>query len=147
MNNLPIQDLICFLLLLCHRMVSGIEKAYVGGLFDGEGGMSIQRHETKKKGAWFQPSLSFTNNNEEVLEYVKELYGGGIVTQGKAHRLVFGSVHAVKHILSDIFPYLIIKKEPAKVMLAYCDSRLKHPHGHYTSYEWQLYKALKMLNT
>jgi hypothetical protein len=56
-------------------MVSDLEKAYIAGLFDGEGSTYIQKAVTQKKGRWFQPFATFTNNDVLVLEYLKEIYG------------------------------------------------------------------------
>lgn len=129
-------------------MVSEVEKAYVAGLVDGEAGISICRNAGGKKGRWLQPVIDISSNNQEVLEYVQLLYGGAInAINDRGRHLRFWTPEKVIRILGDIFPYLIIKKEHAKVMLKFCESRLQRKHHSYTANEMAWYDALKIFNS
>jgi len=44
-------------------------------------------------------------------------------------------------------PYLIVKKEEAKVMLNFCESRLRRRGKPYTRNEWAWYQALSIFNS
>lgn len=115
--------------------VSEIEKAYIAGLVDGEASLSIAKCQGERKGIGLQPYVDIANNNLEVLEYVQLLYGGIINTIDTperrlrhwvpTHHLRFWTPEKVIQILGDIFSYLIIKKEHAKILLSFCESRLQ----------------------
>jgi hypothetical protein len=63
------------------------ELAYIAGLVDGEGSVSLSRTHAEK---WRAPVLSISNTVRELLELPKEIFGGTIITKGrkvKAHHL------------------------------------------------------------
>lgn len=51
--------------------------AYIAGLFDGEGCVSVRKWTTKKA---FQHTLyvSITNTDKKVLDWIQSQYGGGL---------------------------------------------------------------------
>lgn len=61
-------------------MPTELEKAYIAGLFDGEGAVSILSSNT------FAARLEIANTNLEVLEYVHSLFGGSITERLKVER-------------------------------------------------------------
>jgi len=130
------------------RTPAEVEKAYLAGLIDGEASFCISKHEFSRKGTWLQPCLDICNNNEECLEYIREMYGGTINTvKNRAHHLRFTHPRIIKKMLEDVLPYMIVKKEEAKVMLNFCESRLRRRGTAYTRNEWAWYQALRIFNS
>jgi hypothetical protein len=129
------------------RTAAEVEKAYLAGLVDGERSFCISEHQSSRKGRWLQPCFDICNNDEECLEYVREMYGGTINTvKDRAHHLRFTHPKIIKSILEDLLPYLIVKKEEAKVMLNFCESRLRRRGTPYTRNELAWCEALRILN-
>jgi len=129
------------------RTAADVERAYIAGLVDGEGSFCISEHQSSQKGRWLQPCFDISNNDELCLEYVHEMYGGTVNTvKNRGHHLRFTHPKMIKNILEDIFPYLIVKKEAAKVMLYFCESRLKRRGMAYTRNELVWCKALRIFN-
>jgi hypothetical protein len=130
------------------RTAAEVEKAYVAGLVDGEASFCITKHVSPRKGRWLQPCLDISNNDENCLEYLREMYGGTINTiNNRAHHLRFTHPRFIKKILEDLLPYLIVKKEQAKVMLSFCESRIRRRGMAYTKNELAWCEALKILNS
>ena len=108
--------------------------AYCAGLFDGEGSVYISRTEGHKYrnepsqlkrgnlGVYNALVVKITNTNRKCLEFIKNRIGGNIWTyqekRGKSpkpqHTLNLRSDYGLK-LLSKMLPYLIIKKEQAKL--------------------------------
>src|SRR3972149_2415576 len=56
---------------------------YLAGFFDGEGTVELRFVLHKKKGYFSQIRVSISNTNLEILEKIKEIYGGYILNRGK----------------------------------------------------------------
>ena len=95
-----------------------ISKEYLAGFVDGEGCFNITRCRT-----WILPRLLITNTNVDILKQIKGIYGGDISSRknGKDNWKVFNmyraSCKALKTIIKDILPYLILKREQAELCL------------------------------
>lgn len=97
---------------------SVLSPQYVAGLFDGEGCIAFYR-----AGGWYHPAVSIGMVDREPLDMLMAQYGGTISAQkpGKLNRQVayqwrvFGRVAAA--FLTDITPYLIIKRAQAENVL------------------------------
>lgn len=124
-----------------HILLDGIEVKpsleYIAGFFDGEGGLNISyctKKRTKKGStgkeiyhAKWRYIIYITNTNIEVLQKIKEVLDGSIskISKNKgtknskqAYRLCFYGNKA-KEFLNKVYPYLIIKKERATLMLEF----------------------------
>jgi hypothetical protein len=55
------------------RTLSDVEAAYIAGIIDGEGTITL----TRTKGGFRAPIVSISSNDLELLEWVKETIGGG----------------------------------------------------------------------
>jgi len=81
---------------------------YTAGFFDGDGHTSI--------GYGGRPEVRFTNNNKEILEYLKKLWGGNIYKQknSNAYYLVIVKREDVLKTIETIYPHLIVRKLQAE---------------------------------
>lgn len=107
-----------------------IESAYLAASLDCEGSIRV-KNTGPGHGAnpLSRPIIEVYNCNREFLENLRRLVGEGFVsTRGipkSNHRLQFvytlHSGRCVKELLVRMFPYLIIKRERAKLALAFYD--------------------------
>jgi len=111
------------------------EKAYIAGIVDGEGTVTLTR---RHKNETPSPNVSIANTNNELLVWIKNKIGCGVIikrTKQKPHHsnsYVFALYdrNALK-LLADIKTFLIIKKPHAKLLLNhYKDSTPRN--GRYT---------------
>ena len=92
-------------------------RAYTAGVFDGEGCISIQ----KRGDGYLRLRTDVVNTDLEMLEYLKEIWGGNIYKQKDKRKgrkdkwtWVLCSFSA-KKFLEEIFLYLISKQKQAEL--------------------------------
>lgn len=96
--------------------------AYLGGLIDGEGTVSLRR----KIGNHFNIEVYITSSNKPMLEWVRRVFGGKIYTynrKGDTTRLPQHKWHihsrGAEDLLKMVLPYLIIKGEHARLAIEF----------------------------
>lgn len=106
---------------------------------DGYGG--IKRHKFKVKGysyIYYLPAIGFSNSHRGIVEHFAKLidghvppaFGPGVKGTKMKHSTNTHSTKKIKKILEKIIPYLIVKRERAEFILAYCNHRLATPGDH-----------------
>ncbi len=95
------------------------EKAYLAGLFDGEGTLGYY-FKTKAKN--YVASLAIYNTNTEVMRWIKNTTGIGGIYLNKGGKNAgwqwqLTSKPQIKGFLSEIQPYLIIKADQVDLLL------------------------------
>jgi hypothetical protein len=101
-------------------MLSDVEAAYIAGLFDGEGSISLVRH---RRNRWPSPQVAIASNDREVLEWLRTRLGGSISTKTPRQ-----PTHSISHdwrltdrraltFLQDIRPYLLIQRKIRRIDL------------------------------
>lgn len=107
------------------------DPAYVAGLLDGEGTILIYR-----SGVHYQLSARIVNTDLGSLERMKSLFGGSIGSKCEKRSVrtrpcwtwnVQGP--AAAEVLVNVYPFLLVKKEQARVALEYMDLRRKAKTG------------------
>lgn len=104
-----------------------IEKAYIAGLFDGEGNVAVHRYKASKNGAFYlRISARITNTDRRPLDWLQSVLGYGCVFEQKRNNMtgrkpaysfqVMNSKGA--EFLQQILPYLKIKGEIVARLLA-----------------------------
>lgn len=105
---------------------------YLAGFIDGEGSIGIYRKKQRNKsGRCLEVQISQTQTIETrlVLNKLKEKYGGCITdkhcygNQRPWIRYKASSLRALQ-LIRDIYPYLIIKKNQAKVAIEYYEKKI-----------------------
>lgn len=107
--------------------MDNLQVAYWAGLFDGEGCINIYRTKANSKSKTSRPSytlqVSIDNTNEEVLKEIYETYGGTFYTRKRKNRTRIYCVKLCSNkaipFLTDILPYLRIKKSEAIIALEF----------------------------
>ncbi len=96
-----------------------VEKAYIAGIVDGEGTVTLMKHHKNETPL---PFVGIANNNLGLLKRIKFLVGGNICTKKK--RLPHHNDSYVLNIrqdralrfLNEIKKYLIVKKQQAELI-------------------------------
>ena len=99
------------------------EKAYLAGLVDGEGTVTLARQSKSQQP---QPRLAISNNSLELLEWVRRKPGCGVIIRRTPRKdwhntsYVWQAQRAgsVLNVLTEIKPYLILKKAHAALLLS-----------------------------
>lgn len=111
-----------------------VEKAYIAGIIDGEGTITLTRHHRNETPA---PNVSISNNDLTLLHWIKRKVGGTIITKGKKkqHHKESYTWHLrfdkAIGLLNEIRDYLIIKRQHADLIIAKYKS-VTHRTGKYT---------------
>lgn len=110
------------------------EKAYIAGIVDGEGTVTLMKHHKNETPI---PFISIANNNLKLLQWIKHRCGGLIASKKKykpQHNNSF--VWSVRQdralgFLKETLQYLIIKKPQASLILKKYKA-VTHRAGKYT---------------
>ena len=109
------------------------QKAYIAGFFDGEGCLSYYKMKSKssKRGWTFVGCAYMTNTHLETIIALKNMIGFGCVRKRNVYSYsgnrketwnISFSPRQLRVLLKAIYPYLITKKQQAKIMLDYLDT-------------------------
>ncbi len=101
--------------------MNNTEKAYVAGIIDGEGTITLTR---RRKNETPCPHISVANTNLEMLEWLRSKLGGIICSKKKyqphhkqSYTWTIKLAGKCLQLLSDIRPYLIIKRQHADLLI------------------------------
>ncbi|MGY0693597.1 LAGLIDADG family homing endonuclease [Virgibacillus sp. FSP13] len=105
------------------------EAAYIAGIIDGEGSITLTRMHSKEHR---RPCISISSNDKEMLIYIQNLAGGSIYNKKNynpnkhknSYTLYIKKKNEVFHILKEIHQFLRIdqKKKRAEWILTHYDS-------------------------
>ncbi len=85
------------------------ERAYIAGIFDGEGCVS---HREYSNGP---PHLSITQKDRELLEWIQQKTGvGNIYTQRDYWQYHVGNRRDIQRFIRIIYPYSMVKRAALK---------------------------------
>lgn len=129
-----------------------IEKAYLAGIIDGEGTVTLTR---QRKNQTATPSVSVANNNLKLLKWIKSLLGGTIISKKKRkvdHHDSYAWMiryDSALRFLKEIRGFLIVKRPHADLILKKYKS-VTHRAGKYTpamyKKKMQLVAEIRKLN-
>lgn len=138
------------------------DLAYAGGLLDADGSVGLYRNGNKK-GLWFNPILSFYNNDENTVDWMRDLFralgvephkaaqsrGGKVKTQ---YSVTVRKLAHIERLLPQLIPYLRLKRRRAEMVLEFSKGRLNRQgtdrakQGPYTESELDLVSAVFLAN-
>ena len=115
-------------------MIKETELAYLAGLLDGEGTISLTSKLRKYGYRYFQPRICITNTKIEMLNFCKDKFGGLIYISAKANSVenrrtayrwsLSGDKACL--LLASILPFLTIKKQQAQLVLVFQGTGIKN---------------------
>lgn len=121
-----------------------ISPQYLAGLIDGEGYLGLLPCRTKGlKNPSFEPVIKIGMTGSmayEIMTLLREQYHGSIeqrpvLTKGGriAYMLTIKSKKTVYKMLSDIYPYLFVKRSQAELLMEFC--KLPMTHSRHASFD------------
>ncbi|KKW16941.1 MAG: LAGLIDADG homing endonuclease [Parcubacteria group bacterium GW2011_GWA1_50_14] len=109
------------------RMLSEVNKAYLAGLFDGDGAIMafIQRHAEKKFGFRIRVIVKITQRNPEILEWVRKSTSFGSVVQNRTtYDWIVRDQKAIIALLKLLIKYFRVKKKQARIAIRILGSQI-----------------------
>jgi hypothetical protein len=115
---------------MLYREVNMLSDAYIAGLIDGEGSIGIIATAELQKQRWeyvrfrLRVAIGMQNKNN-VLDNIKEKYGGTLSYSDNIGRLVIANERAYV-LLRNIKQYSIVKKDEISLAIKYYEYREKN---------------------
>ena len=136
------------------------DAAYIAGILDGEGYITLNRQKRYRKRwndeVWdYIPRVDITQARRELLDHIASLLEGSYSLRhggrdGNYWRISLGA-SSLQWLLPQVIPYLVLKKEIARMVLEYSIFRTRQNHRHKFNENrpWQdeMYKRCKELNS
>ena len=133
------------------------DLAYIAGLMDGEGYISVNRSKPKRKKGWIQlyPMVVFSSVDNVLVRWLGETIGMGTTYIGRDegnHRgrksLSVRKQSDVMKFLKNIYPYLKLKRRQAELVMEFVKGRngRKGFHLPYSKRAHEIYEELRALN-
>ena len=132
------------------KLLTEVEKAYIAGIFDGEGCIGLSQRRDYKAGYlpyWI--SIQVVNTDFSILEYLKEKLGCGIHLNGKENkeknhkerRAWTSTTYKADIILKAVQPYIRIKKKQVELAIKF------HKERHIgIEHQKEMYEQMKAYN-
>jgi len=104
------------------------DKAYMAGIFDGEGYLTIANKKAVNNFYW---RLGIGMTNEEVLKFFQDKVGGKIykekteIGNKQIYRYQLSNQNRIYFFLKELLPYLIVKKEKVEEFIKYTKIKYK----------------------
>ncbi len=117
------------------------ELAYVAGIIDGEGSISLCRSFAKRtRGRYVYPIVRIANTDSVLIGWIESRFDSGCRSYTSAmnerckpcHHITWAASKAVG-ILKLVYPFLVVKKDRAKIVIDLWDSteKLRKESGGY----------------
>lgn len=129
--------------------------AYVAGIVDGEGTITIERLLDVRfsDGFALHPILTVSNTDRQLLEFCKKILKlPNMITSHKkgqgrkdSWRIDITKKETVLEILIVLRPYLIVKRKQADLIMDYCFRRL-HTQRKYDERDLEIFSSIRKLN-
>ncbi len=146
---------------------AGITEPYVAGIIDGEGCIGLYKNkDSRVQGSWnIIKRVVIANTDKTLIKDLKGVVAGSAIScslrSSNGHKplyhLVLQDGQLICNLLKPILPYLRIKKEQAKLMIEFCESRMYHMEEarihkkrykkEYTQREFEIFEKFKTLNS
>lgn len=107
--------------------------AYMAGIIDGEGTLSIRKRRNGKKTIYLHPQIQVSNTDKTLIDWIGVQFDGHVGIHRPAsydhngyktlHRWTLSSIDEIKELLEAIGPYLIIKKIHSEILLELCTTK------------------------
>jgi len=127
-----------------------VEKAYIAGLFDGEGNISL----TISNDGGIRNEIVICNTDEKIIEVCQILFpnkrkrmNAGYNRNSTMHILYVHDKRNIILILEALIPYLKLKRKRAELMIEFCKNRIANFRKPLTNMEKALIAEVRLLNS
>lgn len=124
--------------------------AYMAGIIDGEGSLTIITHDSNRRTRPnFTPRIAVGMIEKEIIEMLRNEFGGALHIDKDCSRnfpfykWTINTGRAVNLCLNKIQKYLIVKKRQAGVLRKLCDRKHLEHKGRMSDEELRIRKELK----
>lgn len=143
-----------------HKM-DELEKAYIAGIFDGEGTIGIRKRfrNYRSMREYWECNVAVANTNEDLMLWLQSRIGGYLSSHQhknpncKRNYILKLRAYEARHVLPQLLPYLRIKRTQADVVLAFLFDQQRYPKpgtiGHpdrVIEFRRDLYKVASIMN-
>jgi hypothetical protein len=115
--------------------LSEVQKAYLAGLFDGEGCITILKTSPKRRAisCSYRVTLEMNMTDGDQMEYLQKITGIGYITRHKVYsrpncrdrwQWTINKDESVE-LLYQIYPYLVLKKPQAALLIEFVENFVK----------------------
>ena len=131
------------------------EWAYIAGLLDGEGVITVTKHRgryRRSKTAQYVPKVEISNTDRKVIDWLNSRINGVVWTSSRKKgwkKLYTWRLQRQEEILDfllNVLPYLIIKSGQAKLMIKLLTLRQPRRRKPWTKEEIEIVEEIKRLN-
>jgi len=123
---------------------------YVAGMVDAEGYIGLCVIHNRRGVKSVSKVLQITNTNMEALAFCQKVIGGNINRTGCTTKpcwaLRIANGESILRALKILYPYLIVKREIAKLMIEFCESRDANYAKPFVTREMEIVTEMKKLN-
>lgn len=139
-------------------MWSDVQLAYLAGIIDGEGSIYIQTQiREDRKSAIYNSHFKVANTDKKMIDWLHNIFGGTQYVKKRNNPKWrtqyewFAGIKLTDNLLPLIIPFLVTKKEHAKIMVEFRNTFTNHPgRGGVAScvldYRLECLHKLKLLN-
>ena len=134
------------------KQITEIDRCYVAGFFDADGYVGVVQYQTGVNATYFQLKCTITNNNLEILQHFRSKFGGTIHSKDNKREVWLHQYNLVwnaqncKDFLSQILPYLRVKKPQAEIAMLYPLNETRERKSEaFIETQWKIYESLKQL--
>ena len=126
------------------------ELAYLAGIVDGEGTVSILAAGGRQSGRYFRPVLSVANTSLALKQWLEQRgFYSSFYLNGKGRPCwkINVSGYGIDDVLLALLPYLVIKAPQAALVIEFCQLRLAQRHSaEPTGRMLQIVETIRRLN-
>jgi LAGLIDADG endonuclease. len=122
---------------ICEENLPEWARGWLAGLLDGEGTITAKHHRRKQGVVNIQPIIVLNNTSLELLRRIKEILRCGTIqihspsytrkhpNRNVVWRLEIKGSFAVYTILKQVYPYLIVKRRHAEIVMKICEENMR----------------------
>ena len=138
--------------------LTDIEKGYLAGVIDSDGSITIKLTNDKRMGkTYYAPLISIYNTDVRMMNRIIEIVKHGSIYNDESSKSKnrnyktkyiynIASIRAVKQLLEQVVPYLMVKKERGELILELIDIKENSKNAEPTPRVMEIFHEVRRLN-